>query len=420
MRIGGTRPREWSTKKKNTAPRGLFKHAAGVWAVRYTCGLGHIHREKVAPSKDLAVKVYHARRARALESPTWCPKTERRQARLAKAAALTVKEYGAQWLKAREHGPNAVKPRTLDGYRNILTGHLFPTLGGVLLADLSRGQLRAWLATKKSLSKATQANLVIPVRALLNDAFDDGLIVKNPATRLLRATRGLTEKDARKVEALTREELATVLSTAADAFPEWLDFFRVLGWTGLRLGEACGLQWGDLDSRGGFLDVRRNIAYRKRKVLEGAPKSGQARRVDVPRVLVERLQVRRGIQEAEATLKGVTGSPWIFAAPTDASKPVNPAFVRFKVWYRLVKKAGLRALRLHSLRHTYASLLLQQGESIAYVSKQMGHSTITLTVDRYGHFVAGGNRQAVDRLAEATSAPNYSKTIPTPDSSSAR
>jgi integrase len=64
----------------------------------------------------------------------------------------------------------------------------------------------------------------------------------------------------------------------------------------------------------------------------------------------------------------------------------------------ILKKAGLRSIRLHDLRHTFASLLIQNGESLAYVKEQLGHHSIQITVDTYGHLVPGGNRQAVDRL----------------------
>ncbi len=73
-----------------------------------------------------------------------------------------------------------------------------------------------------------------------------------------------------------------------------------------------------------------------------------------------------------------------------------------RVWAPLLGKAGLRRIRFHDLRHTYASLLIQAGESLAYVKEQLGHSSIQITVDLYGHLVPGANRGAVDRLAEAT------------------
>jgi hypothetical protein len=77
---------------------------------------------------------------------------------------------------------------------------------------------------------------------------------------------------------------------------------------------------------------------------------------------------------------------------------IDPDHLRNRVFYGLLKAAGLRRLRFHDLRHTFASLLLQQGESPVYVKEQMGHSSIQVTVDLYGHLIPGGNKQAVDRL----------------------
>ena len=68
------------------------------------------------------------------------------------------------------------------------------------------------------------------------------------------------------------------------------------------------------------------------------------------------------------------------------------------VFTRMLEKAELRQIRIHDLRHTYASLLLQQGESIVYVKEQLGHASIQITVDTYGHLIPGANRAAVDRL----------------------
>src|SRR5215472_10555319 len=70
-----------STKKKDPAPRGVFRHRSGVWAARYTCGAGHIHQERVGLLKSDAIRVYHERRARALDEPGWCPAVERQQGR---------------------------------------------------------------------------------------------------------------------------------------------------------------------------------------------------------------------------------------------------------------------------------------------------------------------------------------------------
>ena len=86
---------------------------------------------------------------------------------------------------------------------------------------------------------------------------------------------------------------------------------------------------------------------------------------------------------------------WVFASVVGT--PLDESNVR-KAYSRILKKAELRHRRIHDLRHTFASLLIQQGESLVYVKEQMGHASIQITVDIYGHLVPGGNRAAVDRL----------------------
>jgi len=410
----------WSTKKKDKAPRGLFRHPSGVWGVRFACALGCIHQERVGPLKEEAKEVYNERRKTARGSPGWCPKVERRVVAEAvrrqeedrhqqEAHAVTVREYAEHWL--RVHVGQECRERTARGYEAIFERHIFPALGDLPLGALTRGQIKTFLASKAAagLTRGTLKNIIVPLRAMLNEAFDEERISGTPAAKLWKRSRGRTENEARKVTALSADELARVLRAADEHCSEHADFIYLLAWTGLRLSEACGLQWGDLDLAGSFLEVRRTASYRAHRILMGAPKSGKARRVDLPAALVERLRARQSLREAEAALEGRDLSPWVFPAPTDETKPVNGAFIRFKVWYKLLRRAGLRTVRLHDLRHTYASLLLQDGAPMIYVKEQLGHSTIEVTVDLYGHVRPGANREAVDRLAAATAGPKLSQ-----------
>ena len=83
---------------------------------------------------------------------------------------------------------------------------------------------------------------------------------------------------------------------------------------------------------------------------------------------------------------------------TGLGTPLDKGNFHRHVWVKLLAKAGMRHIRVHDLRHTFASLLIQQGESLAYVKEQIGHHSIKITVDTYGHLVPGGNRAAVDKL----------------------
>ena len=117
--------------------------------------------------------------------------------------------------------------------------------------------------------------------------------------------------------------------------------------------------------------------------------------------LAETLKTLLTSRKAETLRKGWPQVPdWVFC--NEEGGPLDGDNLRHRVFYKTLAKADLRRVRFHDLRHTFASLLLQQGESPAYVKEQMGHSSIQVTVDIYGHLIPGANRQAVDRLDDAT------------------
>lgn len=158
-----------------------------------------------------------------------------------------------------------------------------------------------------------------------------------------------------------------------------------------------GLQWGDVDFHGRFIEVRRNrVAGRTT-----TPKNGKTRRVDMSAQLTQGLRELLTARKAETLRKGWKHMPeWVFC--NEEGKPLDGDNLRRRVFYKILAKAGLRRIRLHDLRHTFASLLIQNGESLAYIRDQLGHSSIQVTVDTYGHLIPGANRQAVDRLDDDT------------------
>lgn len=159
--------------------------------------------------------------------------------------------------------------------------------------------------------------------------------------------------------------------------------------------------------------MQRTISWTHGRVRNRPPKSGHSRRVDVPAALIERLEFRRTLAEAEAAVHGREASIWIFPDPHDESGPLDSRFFAIARWPRLLPAAGLRYVSPHGLRHTYATQLLQAGTPIAYVKDQLRHASIAITVDIYGHAIPSANRAAVERLAGATGAPsNRPETVP--------
>lgn len=213
--------------------------------------------------------------------------------------------------------------------------------------------------------------------------------------------------------------MAVLLSAARDGKHAhcWYPLLLCACRTGLRMGELIALKGIDIDFKGGFIHVQRNLSHGK----ISAPKNGKDRRVDMSTMLAnaldELLSKRRadGLREemkkpAEgrrdaATVVNAVMDNWLFQTSGVIKKNgeviratrLEPSNLR-KAFHQILIDAGLRRVRFHDLRHTFASLLLQQGESLAYVKDQMGHSSIQVTVDIYGHLVPGDNRAAVDKL----------------------
>jgi len=163
---------------------------------------------------------------------------------------------------------------------------------------------------------------------------------------------------------------------------------------GLRRGELVALQWGDCqfgkdeNDSNRFIVVQHNYVRREHTTT----KSKKSRRVDLSRELRKELIKLRDERLLEAFLNGKTdiSDERVFRSPEGTI--LDPDNLYHRLFLPVLAKAGIRKIRLHDLRHTFGSLLIQSGASIVYVKEQMGHSSIQVTVDIYGHLIPGAQR----------------------------
>jgi integrase len=292
-------------------------------------------------------------------------------------------------LYARVH----CKPSTVAGYETAFRVYLEPRFADKNVGEITRGDVQRLIADMQAQGKSRayiKATLA-PLSEFLNHLIEDGALDRNVCLRVMRRNR--SEDEEHKARFLTPEELSLLLHTCQEHYPAYYPFVSLLAKTGLRLGEACALQWGDLDFNSRFVEVRRNLVDGKLTT----PKSGKGRRVDMSQHLADTLKALH-LERRKVTLKKGWGTipSWVFI--NEAGNPLDADNFRKRVWPKLLDKAGLRTIRIHDLRHTFASLLIQNRESLAYVKEQMGHHSIRVTVDTYGHLMPGGNKAAVDRL----------------------
>jgi integrase len=321
------------------------------------------------------------------------------------APPVTFRAYAERWLAG--HVRLQCKPSTLTTYTRVMRTHWIPALGAVPLAALTRDRIKGVLAGLAGGLRAStiSASTLPPLQGCLSAAVEDGLLVANPASRLGRFVRSDVLPQARQ-DPLTREELTHLLATAEAEMPEWYPALLTVARTGLRFGELAALRANDLDFQDFAVLVCR-AAYEGRI---STPKNQRGRRVDMSRQLAHVLQGSLSLRAAEAVLSGRPVAPTLFPGPDGGI--LRRDWFEGHVWRPLLRRAGLRYRTPHQLRHSFATLLIAQGESLAYVRDQLRHASIKLTVDTYGHLIPGSNRQAVDRLDDATGRNLYATAAP--------
>ena len=208
----------------------------------------------------------------------------------------------------------------------------------------------------------------------------------------IRKTTILKKDKKSEINPLSKEELRILLETIDKLYPRYYPFFLCAARTGMRLGELLALEWDAVDFNGRFIEVRQAISRHRLTT----PKSKKIRRVDMSKQLSEALSIHKNNMRKETLRKGKSMIRWVFTQPN--GRPLTATSIANRIFHRCLERAGLRRVRFHDLRHSYASILIQQGESLAYVKEQLGHHSIQMTVDLYAHLAPEGNKGAVDRL----------------------
>jgi integrase len=196
---------------------------------------------------------------------------------------------------------------------------------------------------------------------------------------------------------MTYEQLEAFLAAALTQCPprDW-SFFLTMADTGLRPGEAVGLQWDDFDPAKRELHVQRAITEDGEEKLT---KTETTRTVDVSERLAEVLRRRREEEDNRANKRKRKVSPWMFASDRGGG-PLSPG-VMSHLFRAVVVAAALPHFTLYDLRHTFATHLLTERADLLYVAYQLGHAKPTTTLQYYAHWMPRGDKAHLDRMIAA-------------------
>ncbi|WP_198679328.1 tyrosine-type recombinase/integrase [Thermomonospora amylolytica] len=296
----------------------------------------------------------------------------------AKAGAVSVAGYAAEWLKTA-----AVKrPTTYKNYEGYVRLHIVPALGGHQLRAVTRADVQGFVngLVCKGLAPGTIRNVYMALASMFRAAHE--LDRRIPASPCVRIT--LPEAPAKEVHVLTVPQVRAL----AAAMPQrYRAAVLLAAGTGLRISEVCGLTWDRVDLEAGVLKVDRQMAETCKLA---PPKTRHSKRVvPVPQMVVAALREHReSFPPVAQDIPHVDGSivrdaEFIFTRPK--GRPITAYGLREAFCLARARAGVPETVVFHALRHTYASIQIAAGTSLPALRDRMGHASIMITADTYGH-----------------------------------
>ena len=347
-----------ASRREEVVTLGAIRKRGKQYAIRYYDATGKRRWETIGPNLQEARQV--------LADRMW----ERRNGKFRLSRPkITVAAFVTKWQEdylAVQQQLGRLKPSTASSYQSNLAKHILPFFGAMPLRDVTLPHVREFIKTLlgKQLAAKTIGNVILILKQMFKHAVQWGHLDSNPV-QYIELPRGedkemdiLTPAEIRRLLEAQEEPLKTLLLTAT--------------LTGMRQGELFGLQWGDIDFDGHRIHVRRSLWHGEL----GTPKSRRSRRV---------IDMAPTLEAALHRLSAERHSDFVFCSRDGT--PMDADNFRHRDFPRALRRAGLRHVRFHDLRHTYTSLLIAQGAHPKYIQVQLGHASIQTTLDRYGHLM---------------------------------
>ena len=312
------------------------------------------------------------------------------------------------------------KPSTHTNYKTIAEMHLKPDLGRIRLDKLTRGDVQRLISKKARTDLAARTVRLIHrvLHCALNRAVKLKMIAINPASDLV-----LPRIEHTAMATVSPEQVFQLQSTNLFETEPMFPCVLLMVYTGLRRGEALALRWPDIDLHRGTVTVQREIVKAAGGTVYQSPKTKRSNRLvpfgDALKSIL--LAHKQRQDDFIKKTKDYIDEGLVFARET--GKPYYPDSMR-KILHRILRKAGIPAVRVHDLRHTCATLLMLSGVHSKVVQEMLGHSNISVTLDTYSHTLPSMRSEAADSIndfiAESKATP-VAKTNnpPAPDNSQA-
>ncbi len=301
-----------------------------------------------------------------------------------RAGDRLVSDYMAYFLATED-----VAPSTADLHARQSRLYIVPDLGDRTIGSLTPADIRQF--TQSITSPAMSHSTYRTLRRVLSRAVEEGIIQRNPAVRL-----GLKAPERGEIHPLEKDQIDSITVAMV---PRFQALVTLLAWRGLRIGEACALRVKDIDLMRGRIHVQRTASEVAGVLSEHATKTRKARTVQLPKFLVEELTVHL---EKWSNPK----DPEAIVFPTSKGNVLRPNSFRGRYWKDACQDAGVIPVpRVHDLRHTSVALCIKAGMHPMAIQEMLGHSSIMVTMDVYGHLFESLQAASMDALDAAMREP---------------
>lgn len=309
-------------------------------------------------------------------------------------SALTLKDWVSEWETHRLRDSER-KETTQELHRSLARNHIVPSpIGGMPLSEIKTVHLTRFMGSlqEKGLSESTRRNIYAVAKAIFQDAVNDGLISRSPMFQVKRPR--MTRKEARF---LTTPEVMLVLESLKDS--RYLPPITLAALTGMRRGEVLALHWDDIDFEASSLRVRATVSRVQGRLVRTEPKTENSRRsIPLSPSAAELLRQRRLAQSQERLRAGERWTRNDYVFTSESGSPLDGRNM-LRAFQSACERLGIEGAGIHSLRHFAATSLLDSKVPVLVVSRLLGHSSMAITADVYGHVIDDTARGAMDHLA---------------------
>jgi integrase len=303
----------------------------------------------------------------------------------------TLADYLSSWLD----GLHGLSPKTLERYRELSERQIIPHLGATKLQRLKPEHVQQWHGSliASGLSARTVGHAHRVLRLVLQCAVKNRTVPRNVAS-----IHSPPKVETGEVEILSADQIADVLAKL-DGHALYPIVALALA-TGMRRGELLGLQWGDIDLDAATLRVERSVEETKAGLRVKPPKTKRGRRsITLPAEAVSMLRAHK-IEALEIRLAlsmgNITPSTLVFG--TVEGELIRPRNLT-KAWWRARSALELPPVSFHAFRHSHASMLIRAGVDVLTVSRRLGHTQASTTLDVYGHLLDGADAAAAKAIS---------------------